>query len=204
MIAFFNENIGNVLMLVVADNHGEKLDYERKADITRVFRENTGETVAWNFFGEEFTKNGEITLTEKQIWKLEDDLADAGFAETIEGEVHSNFVVAEIVKMEDHPDSDHLHICQVNVGDPERLVQIVCGAPNARVGLKTVAALPISLMPNGTLIFDGELRGVASHGMLCSARELELPNAPQERGIVELAPDLAPGQAFDAETMWHG
>jgi tRNA-binding protein len=204
MIAFFNENIGNVLMLVVADNQGEILDYERKADIARVFREDTGETVAWNFFGEEFPKNGEITLTEKQIWKLEDDLADAGFAETLEGEVHSRFVVAEIVKMTDHPDSDHLHICQVDAGDSEHLVQVVCGAANAREGLKTVAALPISLMPNGTLIFDGELRGVSSYGMLCSARELALPGAPQERGIIELSADLIPGQAFDAQTMWHG
>ncbi|GAB2024365.1 DUF4479 and tRNA-binding domain-containing protein [Lactovum odontotermitis] len=204
MIAFFNENIGNVLMLVVADNHGAALDYERKADIARVFREDTGETVAWNFFGEEFPKNGEITLTEKQIWNLEDDIAAAGFAETIEGEVHSNFVVAEIVKMDEHPDSDHLHICQVDVGNPEQLVQIVCGAANAREGLKTVAALPISLMPDGALIFDGELRGVVSHGMLCSARELGLPNAPQARGIIELSPDLAAGEAFDAEAMWHG
>lgn len=203
MIAFFNENIGNVLMLVVADNQGAKLDYERKADITRVFREDTGETVAWNFFGEEFDRNGEIRLSEKQIWNLEDDISAAGFSETIEGEVHSNFIVAEIITMEDHPDSDHLHICQVNVGKEEPL-QIVCGAANAREGLKTVAAVPISLMPNGALIFDGALRGVKSHGMLCSARELKLENAADLPGIIELDSDLVAGAAFEPEAMWHG
>jgi tRNA-binding protein len=204
MIAFFNENIGNVLMLVVADNQGAKLDYERKADIARVFREDTGETVAWNFFGKELERNGEVKLTEEQVWKLEDAIAEAGFVDTIEGVSSSQFKVAEIVKMEAHPDSDHLHICQVNVGNPENLVQIVCGAPNAREGLKTVAALPISMLPNGALIFEGALRGVKSFGMLCSARELELPNAPQVRGIIELAADLEAGREFNAEEMWHG
>ncbi|MDR0299516.1 MAG: DUF4479 and tRNA-binding domain-containing protein [Streptococcaceae bacterium] len=204
MIAFFNENIGNVLMLVMADSQGTKLDYERKADIARVFREDTGETVGWNFFGKEFERNGEVKLTEEQVWKLEDDITAAGFVDTIEGEASSQFKVAEIVKMEDHPDSDHLHICQVNVGDPENLVQIVCGASNAREGLKTVAVLPISMMPNGALIFDSSLRGVKSFGMLCSARELELENAPQVSGIIELSADLEVGMDFNTEEMWHG
>lgn len=204
MIAFFNENIGNVLMLVVADNQGAKIDYERMADITRVFREDTGETVAWNFFGKEFEKNGEIRLSEKQVWKLEDEIAEAGFMDTIEGAAASQFKVAEIVEMEDHPDSDHLHVCQVNVGNPGHLVQIVSGSPNTHVGLKTVAALPISLMPNGALILEGSLRGVASFGMLCSARELNLPNAPQVRGIIELSDNLAAGLDFKEKEMWHG
>ncbi|HEY0222592.1 MAG TPA: DUF4479 domain-containing protein [Lactovum miscens] len=204
MIAFFNKNIGNVLMLVIADNQGTKIDYERMADITRIFREDTGETVAWNFFGKEFEKNGEIKLSEKKVWKLEDEIAEAGFMDTIEGTAASQFKVAEIVEMEDHPDSDHLHVCQVNVGNPEHLVQIVSGAPNTHVGLKTVAALPISLMPNGTLIFEGSLRGVASFGMLCSARELNLPNAPQVRGIIELSDNLVAGLDFKEKEMWHG
>lgn len=58
-------------------------------------------------------------------------------------------------------------------------------------------------MPNGALIFPGALRGVQSYGMLCSARELELPDAPDVRGIIELSSALAAGTAFDSETMWQ-
>jgi tRNA-binding protein len=59
------------------------------------------------------------------------------------------------------------------------------------------------MMPNGSLIFPGALRGIQSYGMLCSARELELPNAPEVRGIIELSSDLSAGKAFDSETMWQ-
>jgi tRNA-binding protein len=99
-----------------------------------------------------------------------------------------------------HPDSDHLHICQVNVG--EKTVQIVAGAPNVAVGLKTIVALPGAMMPSGSLIFPGKLRGEDSHGMMCSPRELALPNAPQKRGIIELAADAVVGQAFNADKHW--
>ena len=59
------------------------------------------------------------------------------------------------------------------------------------------------MMPYGSLIFPGALRCVQSYGMLCSARELELPNAPEVRGIIELSSDLSAGKAFDSETMWQ-
>ena len=69
--------------------------------------------------------------------------------------------------------------------------------------MKTVAALPGAMMPSGSLIWPGALRGVPSYGMLCSARELDLPNAPQVRGIIELNTDLEAGLAFDATSMWQ-
>ena len=114
----------------------------------------------------------------------------------------SKLVVGHVLSCEDVPDT-HLHLCQVDTGDAEGPRQIVCGAPNAALGLKTVAALPGAMMPNGSLIFPGALRGVQSYGMLCSARELELPNAPEVRVIIELSSDLSAGKAFDSETMWQ-
>ena len=114
----------------------------------------------------------------------------------------SKLVVGHVLSCEDVPET-HLHLCQVDTGDAEGPRQIVCGAPNAALGLKTVAALPGAMMPNGSLIFPGALRGVQSYGMLCSARELELPNAPEVRGIIELSSDLSAGKAFDSETMWQ-
>lgn len=207
MIAIYNTHVGDVLMLIIADDHGQKVNYERNGKVARVFLEATGETVAWNIFEaksilSELTGDGQVKLSSEAVVTLNNELKKAGFDESLVDDKQPKFVVAEILEMEEHPDSDHLHICKVNVGflDP---VQIVCGAPNAAVGLKTVAALPGAMMTSGALIFPGELRGVASFGMLCSARELALPNAPQVRGIIELSSSLTAGAAFDAASMWE-
>lgn len=207
MIATYNTNIGDVLMLITANDKGEKVNFERKGKVARVFIEETGATVAWNIFEAKYllanlSGNGQVDLSSDDIETLNKELGKSGFSDVLVHDAQPKFVVAEIVEMEDHPDSDHLHICKVNVGfaDP---VQIVCGAPNAALGLKTVAALPGAMMPDGSLIFPGALRGVQSYGMLCSARELELPNAPEVRGIIELSSDLSAGKAFDSKTMWQ-
>lgn len=94
------------------------------------------------------------------------------------------FIVGEVVSMCDHPDSDHLHICQVNLGNEE--TQIVCGAPNVEQGQRVVVATIGAIMPSGLVIKPSKLRKVDSNGMICSARELGLPNAPQVRGILVL------------------
>ncbi|MEG1094686.1 YtpR family tRNA-binding protein [Lactococcus garvieae] len=206
MIATYNKNVGDVLMLIVANNEGAEVTYERKADVARIFREDTGQTVGWNIF--DIKKDwpdvaqGQNDLSEHQVAELNEKLKAAGFDEQLTYDGQPKFVVAEILTMEDHADSDHLHVCQVEVG-LDAPVQIVCGAPNAVVGMKTVAALPGAMMPSGSLIWPGALRGVPSYGMLCSARELDLPNAPQVRGIIELNTDLEAGLAFDATSMWQ-
>ena len=207
MIATYNTNVGDVLMLITANDRGEKVNFERKGKVARIFIEETGATVAWNIFEAkslltDLSGNGQVKLSSDDVEILNKELGKSGFSDVLVHDSQRKFVVAEIVEMQDHPDSDHLHICKVNVGfaDP---VQIVCGAPNASLGLKTVAALPGAMMPNGALIFPGALRGVQSYGMLCSARELELPDAPDVRGIIELSSALAAGTAFDSETMWQ-
>lgn len=206
MIATYNKNVGDVLMLIVANNEGAEVTYERKADVARIFREDTGQTVGWNIF--DIKKDwpdvaqGQNDLSEHQVAELNEKLKAAGFDEQLTYDGQPKFVVAEILTMEDHADSDHLHVCQVEVG-LDAPVQIVCGAPNAFVGMKTVAALPGAMIPSGSLIWPGALRGVPSYGMLCSARELDLPNAPQVRGIIELNTDLEAGLAFDATSMWQ-
>ncbi|WP_270740706.1 YtpR family tRNA-binding protein [Lactococcus formosensis] len=206
MIATYNKNVGDVLMIIVANNEGAEVTYERKADVARIFREDTGQTVGWNIFDikkdwSDLTQ-GQNNLSERQVAELNVKLKAAGFDEQLTYDGQPKFVVAEILTMEDHADSDHLHVCQVEVG-LDAPVQIVCGAPNAVVGMKTVASLPGAMMPSGTLIWPGALRGVPSYGMLCSARELDLPNAPQVRGIIELNANLEAGLAFDAASMWQ-
>ena len=84
-----------------------------------------------------------------------------------------NVVVGKILSMEKHPDSDHMWVCQIDVGQAEP-TQIVTGAWNIHVGDLVPVAQHKSLLPNGTKIEKGKLRGVVSNGMLCSLKELSL------------------------------
>ena len=87
------------------------------------------------------------------------------------GKELSNLVVGEVLSVVDHPNSDHLHICQVAVGQEEPL-QIVCGAPNVVAGAKVITALHGATLPGGFKIKKGKLRGEVSNGMLCALQEL--------------------------------
>ncbi len=104
----------------------------------------------------------------------------------------TNVVVAEIVGCEQHPDADRLKVCRVSVGDEE--VQIVCGAPNARQGLKAPLARVGGVLPGGLKIKKAKLRGVESMGMLCSARELGL--SEDAAGLMELPADAPVGESL--------
>ena len=110
------------------------------------------------------------------VQTLADKLVSAGFeVEEIIDQAASmkNVVLGQIMQIEKHPDSDHLQICQINVGQ-EELVQIVTGAQNIAVNDIVPVALHNSLLPTGQEIKKGKLRGVASNGMLCSGEELKL------------------------------
>ena len=104
----------------------------------------------------------------------------------------TNLVVGKIIECEEHPDSDHLHVCKVDVG--KEVLQIVCGAPNARKGIKVVVALPGAELPGDFIIKRGVIRGVESNGMMCSLAELGLESKfltqADKEGIHEL-PDTA-------------
>jgi phenylalanyl-tRNA synthetase beta chain len=103
----------------------------------------------------------------------------------------SGVVVGKIVGAEKHPDADRLKVCQVDVGDG-KLRQIVCGAPNAAVGLHVPCALPGAQLPGGLSIKAAKMRGVESQGMLCSATELGL--SEDASGLLVLASDTTVGQ----------
>ena len=104
-----------------------------------------------------------------------------------------HLVIGQIVKCEDHPDSDHLHVCKVDVGS--EVLQIVCGAHNVCEGILVVCACENAVMPNGKLITPGKLRGVESYGMLCSAYELGLIDEPK-RGLLILDDTYVIGSEF--------
>jgi phenylalanyl-tRNA synthetase beta chain len=108
----------------------------------------------------------------------------------------TKIVVGEIMAAEQHPNADRLRVCQVDVGQGS-LLNIVCGAPNARVGIRVPCALVGAELPPGEdgkpfVIKVGKLRGVESQGMLCSAKELQI--ADDHGGLLELASDAPLGQ----------
>ncbi len=107
----------------------------------------------------------------------------------------TNLVIGEIIECIPHPDSDHLHVCKVNIGT--EILQIVCGAPNARSGIKVIVALVGAKLPGG-IIKKGTIRGIESNGMLCSIEELGLDhkflNPEDIEGIKELDQDAVVGE----------
>ena len=107
-------------------------------------------------------------------------------------------VVGEVVAMEDHPNSDHLHICQVNIGEDDP-IQVVCGAPNVQVGKKVITALNGARIADNVKIKRGKIRGVESNGMLCALQEIGFSDkiAPKayDEGLYFLPADAKPGDS---------
>ena len=106
----------------------------------------------------------------------------------------AGFRIARVLTAERHPNADKLQVLSVDIGDDAPL-QVVCGAPNARVGLIGVLGLPGAVVPAGGFeLKKSAIRGVESNGMMCSVRELELGD--EHDGIIELPADSPIGQAF--------
>ena len=107
-------------------------------------------------------------LKENQII---DKLTDIGLeVESVEAQSNEleSFLIAKILKTKKHPDADRLKVCDVDIGKKE-LVQVVCGAPNAKEGLVTIYAPPGSVIPKNQMkLVVSKIRGITSHGMLCS------------------------------------
>ncbi len=105
----------------------------------------------------------------------------------------NHVVVGEIIAVEPHPQADRLRVTTVNVGQAEAL-SIVCGAANARVGIKIPVAMIGAVLPNNIVIKQAKLRGIESFGMLCASQELGL--SPETQGLLELPADAPIGQSI--------
>ena len=162
--------------------------------------------------------NDYVKIDDIDPYELAEKLTRAGLqvesVETVGGTPLSDLiVVAEIVECRPHPDSDHLHIC--TLCDGKESFQVVCGAPNARQGIKTALAKIGALIPEGGFkIKKGKLRGVESFGMCCSEKELhigqgnagiiEFPaNAPLGARVADVAAVEKPEVVFDIEVTWN-
>lgn len=203
MNVFYNKQyVGDVLLVQLATEAIVNTVVERAGDIAILKEAQTGEIKAFNVFNASnyvtTEAQGNVEVTLELVAQLEAAIAKNGASISLDVDFSPKFVVGYVETKEKHPNADKLSICTVNVG--EQSLQIVCGAPNVDAGQKVVVAKIGAVMPSGMLIKEGNLRGVDSFGMLCSARELEIPNAPSEKGILVLPADAKVGNAFEAPT----
>ena len=97
----------------------------------------------------------------------------------------SEFKIAKVIKAEKHPNADKLKLCEISLGNNNEIKKVVCGASNAREGLITIYAPPGSIIPKSKLKLKVvKIRGIESHGMLCSGDELNISD--NSEGIIEL------------------
>ena len=131
--------------------------------------------------------------TDASIDVIAEKLTDVGLeieAVTDRGVALKDIRVAHIIEAGQHPDADRLKLCKVDTGD--KVIQVVCGAPNARTGIKVALAQPGAIIPiDGSKLKPGKIRGVESQGMMCSTRELCL--GEDHDGIIELPEDAEIG-----------
>ncbi|MCI3196149.1 DUF4479 domain-containing protein [Bacillus sp. HU-1818] len=199
MNAFYNkEGVGDTLLISLQDVSREQAGFEKHSDAVKIYNKETKETTGFNIFNASsyltIAEKGPVALSETFVQDVNEILNRNGIEEKLTVDLSPKFVVGYIESKEKHPNADKLSICQVNTGDDT--VQIVCGAPNVDQGQKVVVAKVGAVMPSGLVIKDAELRGVASSGMICSAKELDLPDAPKEKGILVLEGEYEAGEPF--------
>ena len=200
-VSYNKKYVGDVLLVQLSPENIVKTVIERKGDVVILKEEATNEVKGFNLFNAskyvELDVAGNVEVTPELVEKLEAAIAANEAGISLNVDFSPKFVVGYVESKEKHPNADKLSVCNVNVGD--ETLQIVCGAPNVEAGQKVVVAKVGAVMPSGMLIKEGNLRGVDSFGMLCSARELAIPGAPEVKGILVLDESVEIGSAFDAQ-----
>lgn len=136
-----------------------------------------------------------VDIKDENIDELTDKITKFGvnIEKVIKNNIN-NLVVGQVLKVEKHPDSDHLNVCEVDIGSC--VTQIVCGASNVRENLKVIVSLPGAILPGDFEIKKSKIRGVESNGMICALFELGLEEKNEEnynKGITELDDDAKVG-----------
>lgn len=199
MNVFYNlKGVGDTLLISLSNTDVAEQSYERTGNIARIFDTETNKTIGYNVFNAStfgvINDSGVVELTDSVKSLIQSAFSKEGMTLSFDGADQPTFVVGYVTSKEKHPNADKLGICQVDVG--KETLQIVCGAPNVEAGQKVVVALVGAVMPSGLQIKQASLRGVESNGMICSAKELNLPNAPEEKGILVLDDSYKAGQPF--------
>lgn len=185
MNIFYNDNgVGDVLMVQLTSEEPTYTTSKRINDVALIYKEETEQLIGFNLFQASTyvpVANG-MKLTTAVLEEIQQALVKNEVNIELDADLTPKFVIGLVTKKEKHPNADKLNICTVDVGT--EVLQIVCGAANVDENQKVVVAKVGAVMPSGMVIRDAELRGVPSSGMICSATELELPNAKPNTGIL--------------------
>lgn len=197
MDVFYNPTgIGDVLIVPIEEGNRYEISHEKVGNITKITE--NGKVIGYNIFNAskhlKLDETGQIRLTEDLLGKIKQVFENNGLNDKLDFDLSPKFVVGHVIKKEAHENADKLSVCQVDVGN--ETLQIVCGAPNVSEDQKVVVAKPGATMPSGLKIKPTELRGVPSNGMICSQKELGLPNAPKKKGIYVLDDSYTVGEEF--------
>ena len=194
--SYNNKGLTDTLIITLAQSDVEDQTFKREGNITEIKRKD--QVVGYNIFQVsdliDLSESGPVQLTAAQVDRLNSAIQAAGFDGRLEADTLPKFVIGYVKECKPHEDSDHLSITQVEV-DGGDVLQIVCGASNIAQDQTVVVAKPGAIMPDGMVIYPGELRGVESLGMICSARELGI-ESNQKKGILVLDDEYEVGQAF--------
>ncbi|WP_164668330.1 YtpR family tRNA-binding protein [Virgibacillus doumboii] len=198
MDVFYNPNgIGDVLIVPLEDGDRYEITHETIGNVTKI-TDKQGSVIGYNIFQAsdhfDLQETGKIIMTEALLDQMKDLFHKNKMEDSLDFDLSPKFVVGFVKEKEQHENADNLSVCKVDVGDD--ILQIVCGAPNVDADQKVVVAKVGATMPSGMKIKPTELRGVPSNGMICSQKELGLPNAPKEKGIYVLDDTYTAGEAF--------
>lgn len=194
LIASYNPKVLGDILVVITGQDTESQSEQKRDNVVVITDAKSKKLLGVNFLEASkllpglANQNGQVKLTADDVDQLNSALKQTGFDQQLTLDSTPKFVVGKVIKMEDAPKSSHLKICQVDLGHGNH-TQIVCGSPNVAEGIKAIVALPGAMMPDGKIIWPGELVGVPSNGMLCGFRELHLKNAPDKKGLFIIPDD---------------
>ncbi|KRM23938.1 YtpR family tRNA-binding protein [Latilactobacillus graminis] len=203
LIASMNQVAFPNILVVMTQPDDKKQETVEKQSIVRISNQ-ANQTIGYNFLAinellPDLQFNGVQTLTKQEVTVLNEALVAAGFTGDLVADEAPHLVVGYVQESVAHPDSDHMHITQTQIA-PDQTVQIVCGAANIAQGQKVIVATVGAVMPEGKVIWPGQLRGVQSDGMICAAREIGVVNAPA-KGIMVLPDDWEVGREVTVEAV---
>ncbi len=176
-------------MLLVRLNDDKVVEFEKNDNYTSLLN-NQKEVVGYQIENFDATLAGEVEVTKEILEKISNLLNT-----NLEHDDYSYLVVGKVTKLEEHPHSNHLKVCQVDIG--KEVIQIVCGASNVKEGLIGVVALENAII-KGEIIRESVLLKIPTKGMLCSAYELGLISE-MKKGLLELDASYEIGSEFKIE-----
>ncbi|MFC3418435.1 YtpR family tRNA-binding protein [Salinicoccus hispanicus] len=194
-LTYNHQHVGDVLLVTLKKTENPSYAYHEGLTVIK----DGDEIIGLNIFDASkvisLPDDVNIRPDESIVGEINEVLRSKGL-DAINPELSPKFVVGKVLDKSKHPDADKLNVCKVDIGDEE--LQIVCGAPNVDSGQHVVVAKVGAIMPDGLYIKPSTLRGVDSKGMICSKKELNLPD-DGSKGIYVLDDSYEVAQPFEVK-----